>query len=126
MIAKFSTDLQNAQIKLAKAIEEENLNTEALKQKNLEYESLNDAYVTKKTECDAKKIAIVNTLCGIKVVRTEVYVNEGVEDVLLQDCEVGDWVDNDCSVTCGGGEQTVTREVVQEMDGGAECPPVLK
>jgi len=60
----------------------------------------------------------------------EVYHNEEVYDILIQDCEVGDWVDNDCAVTCGGGTQSVTREILQAAgpaeNPGAECPPVMQ
>merc|ERR1719453_1607523 len=129
-IAEWEEILDQDQVKLAQAIETENTNAESLRQKVIEYTALNEEYVAKKTTCDAKKTEIVNTLCGIKIVRLEVYHNEGVYDILIQDCEVGDWVDNDCDVTCGGGEQSVTREILQESapeeNPGAECPPVVR
>merc|ERR1719240_2053570 len=129
-IAEWEEILDNDQVKLAQAIETENTNAESLRQKVIEYDALNEEFVAKKTTCDAKKTEIVNTLCGIKIVRLEVYHNEGVYDILIQDCEVGDWVDNDCDVTCGGGEQSVTREILQEAgppeNPGAECPPVVQ
>merc|ERR1719453_2268425 len=129
-IAEWEEILDQDQVKLAQAIETENTNAESLRQKVIEYTALNEEYVGKKTTCDAKKTEIVNTLCGIKIVRLEVYHNEGVYDILMQDCEVGDWVDNDCDVTCGGGTQSVTREILQEAgppeNPGAECPPVVQ
>jgi uncharacterized protein YegL len=129
-IAEWEEILDQDQVKLAQAIETENTNAESLRQKVIEYTALNEEYVAKKTTCDAKKTEIVNTLCGIKIVRLEVYHNEGVYDILMQDCEVGDWVDNDCDVTCGGGTQSVTREILQEAgppeNPGAECPPVVQ
>jgi len=129
-IAEWEEILDQDQVKLAQAIETENTNAESLRQKVIEYNALNDEFVAKKTACDAKKTEITNTLCGIKIVRLEVYHNEGVYDIIIQDCEVGDWVDNDCDVTCGGGEQSVTREILQEAgppeNPGAECPPVVQ
>merc|ERR1719265_313720 len=129
-LAEWKTKKDEEGVKLAEAIEIENQATEALRQKVIEYTALKAAYDGKKATCDAKKTEIMNTLCGIKIVRIEVYANEGVESILIQDCEVGDWVDNECSVTCGGGEQSVTREILQEAgpkeNPGAACPPVSK
>ena len=37
----------------------------------------------------------------------------------LVDCEWGDWVEGDCSATCGTGEQNNTRtKLVEEANGG--------
>eukprot|EP00992_Anisonema_acinus_P015677 TRINITY_DN9845_c0_g1_i1.p1 TRINITY_DN9845_c0_g1~~TRINITY_DN9845_c0_g1_i1.p1 ORF type:complete len:1608 (-),score=285.57 TRINITY_DN9845_c0_g1_i1:1661-6484(-) len=39
------------------------------------------------------------------------------------DCEVGEWQWSDCSLDCGGGTQTGFREIlVQDANGGQECP----
>ena len=38
---------------------------------------------------------------------------------ILVDCEWGDWVEGDCSATCGTGEQNNTRtKLVEEAHGG--------
>ena len=38
---------------------------------------------------------------------------------ILVDCEWGDWVEGDCSTTCGTGEQNNTRtKLVEEANGG--------
>ena len=38
---------------------------------------------------------------------------------ILVDCEWGDWVEGDCSATCGTGQQTNTRtKLVDEAHGG--------
>ena len=38
---------------------------------------------------------------------------------ILVDCEWGDWVEGDCSATCGTGQQNNTRtKLVEEAHGG--------
>merc|ERR1719359_1475099 len=54
-IAEWESILDEDQVKLAQAIEVENTNAEALRQKVIEYEGLNGEYMSKKEECDAKK-----------------------------------------------------------------------
>ena len=48
----------------------------------------------------------------------------GIYLVCSVDCEVEDWSSwSDCSATCGGGNKTRGRGVVQEADnGGTACP----
>jgi uncharacterized protein YegL len=75
----------------------------------------------KNDECETKKRAILDTMCGIKVVRLEIF-KLAEQQQLFQDCDVGDWVPQECSVSCAGGTQYLTREVLAEPKGGAECP----
>jgi hypothetical protein len=44
----------------------------------------------------------------------------------MQDCQVGDWEPQECTVTCGGGTQQFTRDITQEQYFGAACPPLSK
>ena len=37
------------------------------------------------------------------------------------DCEWGDWVEGDCSTTCGTGEQTNRRNKLVEEAHGGKC-----
>ena len=39
------------------------------------------------------------------------------------DCEWGDWVVGECSITCGGGTRSNTREIkIDAAFGGRQCP----
>ena len=41
----------------------------------------------------------------------------------LVDCEWGDWVVGECSITCGGGTRSNTRDrKIDAAFGGRECP----
>merc|ERR1719238_2462090 len=74
-------------------------------------------------DCVVKRNAILDTMCGIKIVRIELY-KLAAQEAFFADCEVGDWVPQDCSVSCAGGTQIVTREVLVEANWGADCPPL--
>jgi len=62
-------------------------------------------------------------MCGIKIVRLELF-KLAQQEAFFADCEVGEWVPQDCSVSCAGGTQILTREVLVEPNWGAECPPL--
>mmetsp|Transcript_43593 Transcript_43593/g.81297 ORF Transcript_43593/g.81297 Transcript_43593/m.81297 type:complete len:589 (-) Transcript_43593:25-1791(-) len=46
---------------------------------------------------------------------------------VVVECKVGPWkAHGSCSVSCGTGVQTITREILQHPAGGLECPPLLQ
>merc|ERR1712179_67929 len=45
-------------------------------------------------------------------------------NVTINDCEVGDWVEEECSVSCGGGTQSITRSITIHPNLGMQCPPL--
>lgn len=65
-------------------------------------------------------------MCGVKVIRFELYKMSGTEVPTLQDCVVSDWEDGECSAECAGGERTSSRFVTIQPAGGAECPLLSK
>jgi hypothetical protein len=42
----------------------------------------------------------------------------------VMDCEVSEWIPGPCSVSCGGGQRSLSRHVIADADGGAACPPL--
>ena len=47
------------------------------------------------------------------------------EDADVQDCAVGEWLEEPCTEECGGGEQKLSRDVIAEPSAnGAPCPPL--
>merc|ERR1719487_1120647 len=101
-----------------------------------EFDQLSKELEAKQEDCDMRKTESTNQLCGIKTIRLEMYQLEGLNP-LIQDCEVGDWVDQECSVSCGGGTQKVTRDIISEAGPtiaaggkedapGAACPPTMR
>merc|ERR1719240_1407344 len=50
--------------------------------------------------CAAKIKEGAETLCGIRTIRQELFQMSG-EIPTIQDCEVSEWTEGECSVTCG-------------------------
>jgi len=76
-------------------------------------------------DCVKKIKEGAETICGIKSIRQELYQMQ-TYNPFIEDCEVGAWQPGECSVECGGGEMTMTREVVTPAsNGGAECPIMI-
>merc|ERR1719316_1710484 len=93
-------------------------------------------------ECYTELMQLFIEICGLIKVRQAVYnrvknpsFKPGDPQMLIQDCEMGDWVVGPCSSTCvdalgNPGIQLITRTPVQKWDPstpegkyGASCPP---
>merc|ERR1719313_1915681 len=112
-----------AEVTLAQAITQIDTNQAEMEAKEIEYGDLSTQFNAKMEECVVKRNAIMDTMCGIKIVRLELY-KMAEQEAFFADCEVGEWVPQDCSVSCAGGTQILTREVLVEPNWGAECPPL--
>merc|ERR1719272_779030 len=94
----------------------------------------------KYTECYKDLKELERELCGLIKIRQAVYKRvmntDGTKpEVLIQDCEMGDWVVHACSSTCkdstgAGGVQLITRAPAVKWDPttvegkyGMSCPP---
>lgn len=75
-------------------------------------------------QCNANLNSIAVELCGVKQIRQELYKMEMMRP-FIQDCEVSDWIPDECSRTCGGGVQKLTRSVVVPANMGSACPPLV-
>lgn len=64
-----------------------------------------------------------STICGLTKVRDSLWLLAGAQELPV-DCEVTDWLYHACSVTCGMGTRTSTREVIVENQSGIGCPPL--
>jgi len=67
---------------------------------------------------------LYTNICGIQRLRDEMHLMGGGSE-LPEDCEVTEWVQGECSNSCGGGQVTLTREMVAPSWKGSECPPLL-
>jgi len=109
---------------------------EELNQKYTQKGNLDKQYVEMMAACK-KRIDWIfyQDMCAIKVVRNAVMENSTVcPTSSMTDCDVGDWVPEECSVSCDdscdpskpyqcGGWQTMRREVVVPNDDcGVKCP----
>jgi len=121
----FQHALDTATVAFARATGRINANEEALRLKVTEANELTAELTAHREACAAKIKEGAETLCGIRTIRQELFQMAG-EIPTIQDCEVSEWAESECSVTCGGGERTLSRTVVVPADGGAQCPPLTE
>jgi hypothetical protein len=112
-----------AEVQLALEVKTKNENEGMSELKNKENTDLQASLAGKMNECSENKAKIAATMCGLKTVRMELYTMAG-EKPWIQDCQVGEWEIGECSATCGGGERILSRPVVADSSGGAQCPPL--
>merc|ERR1719235_3027186 len=99
---------------------------ENLRQKVIEANELLKQLAEVRADCVKKIKEGAETICGIKSIRQELYQMQ-TYNPFIEDCEVGEWSPGECSVECGGGERTLTREVITPAaNGGAECPIMIE
>jgi hypothetical protein len=87
--------------------------------------SMESDFMAQMHECDLNIQTADETLCGVENIRFELFKMDG-QRPFIQDCEVSEWIRAPCSVSCGGGEQLKTREVITPPTKGSACPPVLE
>ena len=73
--------------------------------------------------CCSNKNGFTAEICALTKIRGELYKIEGVYPYII-DCEVSKWTDDECSVTCAGGKQDRTRQILIHPINGTECPPL--
>merc|ERR1719421_2090809 len=118
--------LEDNNMKLSENTGALNTAEENLKQKVIEANELLKMLGDARKECVKKIKEGAETICGIKSIRQELYQMQSYNP-FIEDCEVGEWMPGECSVECGGGERTLTREVVTPAsNGGAECPIMIE
>jgi len=124
-ISDAETDLKSWQTALAKATKEQNDAERNSKIKNEERIALIKELVRMLKLCKVNINNLVSEGCALGKIRGELEKMKGhTNPAFLQDCEVTDWNPDECSVTCGGGVQKLTRAVSVHPVGGAECPPL--
>merc|ERR1719253_935717 len=117
--------LEQNNVKFATSTGRLNTAEEAIRLKVEEANGLIDELTVHRQECADKIREGAETLCGIKTIRQELYQMNG-ENPFIQDCEVSEWEESQCSVECGGGERELTRGIVVQPTGGAVCPPLVE
>merc|ERR1719426_724451 len=123
---EWETQLEDNNAKLSETTGILNTAEENLRQKVIEANELLVQLGDHRKECVKKIKEGAETICGIKSIRQELYQMQSYNP-FIEDCEVGEWQPGECSVECGGGERTLTREVVTPAsNGGAECPIMIE
>merc|ERR1719353_2202330 len=123
---EWEQQLEDNNMKLSENTGQLNEAEENLRQKVIEANELLKQLGDHRKECVKKIKEGAETICGIKSIRQELYQMQ-TYNPFIEDCEVGEWQPGECSVECGGGVRTLTREVVTPAsNGGAECPIMIE
>jgi hypothetical protein len=120
--------LAQAQTKLAQATEKEADAGEEARQTDAENTQLNSDLKKQMKSCSSNYINFETEICALKKIRGEIYKLKGTNSPFFQDCEVGKWNPEECTKSCSGGEQKLTRSILNQAevgsDGGAKCLPL--
>merc|ERR1719506_12743 len=108
---EWEQQLEENNMKLSENTGSLNTAEENLRQKVIEANELLKQLADFRKECVKKIKEGAETICGIKSIRQELYQMQ-TYNPFIEDCEVSEWQPGECSVECGGGELTMTREVV--------------
>jgi len=116
--------LSEAQLKLAKATSDI---SNAMSIARTTYErnnNLDDELRKKMKKCNDAYIQYEGEICALKKIRGELYkIKGGGKAPFFQDCEMGEWEPRECSSTCAGGTQRITRKTIVKDNNGAACLP---
>lgn len=121
-ISTLESRLQEEQTALATATTHMTENQQLSVLSNTQHTEMNGEYHHTLTSCCTNKNAFTSEICALEKIRGELYRLEGLS-VFISDCVVSDWVDEECSLSCGGGQQTRTRSVIVNPVNGSACPP---
>jgi len=122
-IESLSTTLSDQQTGLADGTQKMVQNQQRSADLNEQHRELDGEYHTTMTKCCDNQNAFTGEVCALEKIRGELYRIEGI-NVFITDCEVSDWVDEECSKTCGGGEQLRERLIIMHPVNGSACPPL--
>jgi len=122
-IKSMESELREEQTNLAISTKGMTENQQQSDLSNEQHGSLDMEYHDEMKTCCDNKNSFTAEICALEKIRGELFKLEGL-DVFITDCEVSDWIDEECSVSCGGGEQTRTRTILQHPINGTQCPPL--
>jgi len=77
------------------------------------------------TQCCDNQNEAKSQLCALAKIRGELLKMQNTTYLSIVDCQVSDWMVQECSATCGGGTRLKARSVlIHPQAGGMECPPL--
>jgi len=123
-IALWETLLKKEETALAAATSEKVNNEEQSRLTQIELTKAIAEYNKMMAECKTNIDNFRTEKCGLEKIRAELYKMKGDKVFVFQDCEVTDWSAAECSATCGGGTQILTRTITVYPVNGAACPPL--
>jgi len=119
-IALYQQTLKKEETALAQATSEKTTNEEQSRLTNIEYNTATKEYNQMMAQCKVNIATFRSEKCGLSKIRGELYKLSKIT-VFIQDCEVSDWKASECSATCGGGTQILTRTITVQPASGAAC-----
>lgn len=120
-IKTLESQLKEEQTALAGATKSMTENQQQSAESNGQHIELNTEYHEHMEECCDTKNEFMSEICALEKIRGELYRMENIE-MFITDCEVAAWIDEECSVSCGGGEQQRTRSIIVHPANGTACP----
>jgi hypothetical protein len=125
-IADDNEMLQNSETKLASATEKEATAAEVARTTATEHDKLDQDLVKQMKSCTGNYLNAENEICALKKIRGELYKLKGtaVGTGFFVDCEVSTWGPEECTHSCDGGEQKLSRSIMTHPNGGAKCLPL--
>lgn len=117
-VAESETILSEATATLLKDTQSQN-NAE------MEKSTLEQELAARMDDCHKEILDVESSLCALGKVRNALFKQIKKSNPIIQDCELSDWVQGECSVSCGGaGLMQVTRQILtQPGEHGAPCSP---
>jgi len=88
-----------------------------------QFQKLEKEYHEERHTCCVNQNNFLSEVCALEKIRGELYKMEG-QKFYITDCEVSPWTPAECTKSCGGGTQILTRNVVVHPNGGSACPPL--
>merc|ERR1719359_285031 len=75
--------------------------------------------------CSTNYLGFEQEQCGLKKIRGELAKLAGGKGKvpLYQDCKLGKWEPGTCDKKCAGGMMNLTRKIMTQTQGGADCLP---
>merc|ERR1719215_949876 len=116
--------LKEQQTNLAVGTKDQNDAESGSHLKSQQHATLLKEYTTTMKECCDDSNELKSEMCALEKIRGEADKMAGSK-IWTTDCEVSDWREEECSVTCGGGKMKKTRAViVQPVGDGMPCLPL--
>jgi hypothetical protein len=112
---------RSAQSQLADATDEKIQAQEQSRLKGIQVDSIAKDGKRLHESCEDNLRSIASEICGARKIRGELDKMNS-EQAFIQDCQVSDWIPDECSASCDGGEQTLRRTVITPAVKGAACP----
>jgi len=114
--------IQDAEVQVAAATGFKTQGMQTARVLSIQMTELREEIATVETKCDKKNKEYEETLCALQKIRNEMWTFQGLH-LVPEDCEVTEWIQDECSASCGKGVRTDRRTIITPpKNEGAPCP----